>query len=80
MINLFGEVVSATKPKTMSRSLPVAQTYFRLATWYAPGQYWKTWPDEFGAREDAERQAEFIEQNVRGHTHYTILEIHYPGL
>ena len=58
---------------------PLAETMFLVATWYVPGRYWKVWRDQRTNREAAVEYAQKVLQNVRGHSHYTILELNLPG-
>ena len=66
---LFAEIVQ-----------PVASTVFLVATWYKPARYWKLWHEQWLSREAAVKKALFILQNIRGHSHYTILEVNLPGV
>ena len=80
MINLFGEVVPDEKPRAIATNPPMALTTFMLATWYSPDIRWKLWANSVSkTREEAEKHAERIGK-IRGHTHYVILELRFPGL
>ena len=76
-LDLAGEVYVAP-PRGYRGTLPLPSTIYLVASWYGPHQRWKIWPEEWLMREAAEEMADRIGE-VRGHTHYTILEIKLPG-
>ena len=53
---------------------PRAETRYIIATWYAPQKRWKIFPLDYASFKEAEIHA-FALPSVRGHTHYSILEI-----
>lgn len=79
MKSLFGEEISVDEPKAYKGTTPFSHTIFKVATWYSPDLRWKIWDKELLTREAAERLAVKIGE-VRGHTHYVILEIKLPGI
>ena len=78
MRSLFGEVISEHKATTVPLVQPTAVTAFLVATWYSPDMSWKLRPEQWLTREAAEKSLK--ENTARGHTHYTIFEIRFPGL
>ena len=80
MIDLLGHVVPDAGPPTAFKGgSPRACTEWKVATWYAPDGRWKLWREDWTTREAAEQSAARIGR-IRGHTHYVILRIDYPGL
>ena len=78
MLDLFGEVIIDQPLKRIGKP-PTAKTVWLIASWYAPDGRWKLWPDQWLTHDKAEAVAINDISQVRGHTHYTILEVRLPG-
>ena len=78
-LDLTGEVYVAP-PRGYHGELPVPSTIYLVATWYGPDDRWKIWSQNQPTREEAEKLARDIGLTVRGHTHYTVIQIELPGI
>lgn len=78
MKSLFGEVLADDAVAVNAE--PHAELRYYVATWYVPDKEWKVWWREIHlTRSDAVGRASDLCQ-VRGHTHYTVLEVRLPGI
>lgn len=78
--DLLGDAIVDSPPKVLEGAEPKEATIFRVASWYAPGRYWKIWSDDWQQRENAERWIAQTLSTIRGHTHATVIEIRLPGI
>ena len=79
-IDLLGDVI--VDPATaVPGPLPPAETRYLVATWYAPWPSWKIWKEtSYSDKQAAKEVGVRICSNTRGHTHYTVIEVHLPGV
>ena len=56
----------------LAKYAPHASTFWIVVSWYAPGGYWKLWPDMWTSQSEAEV---FAKQLPRGHTHAAVVEV-----
>ncbi len=80
MKDLFGDAIVDEKPTAISGTVPESSVVFLVASWYSPGMRWKIWDNEWMSRKAAEQWATRELAQIRGHTHYAILELRLPGI
>jgi len=60
------------KAQAIAKHAPHASTFWIVMSWYAPGGFWKLWPDVWTSKPEAEV---FAKQLPRGHTYAAIVEV-----